>query len=230
MITFYTAVGGYEIRREKNQSSYPVIILNHKEYILSLEEMIIWSSLMWAIHTFDELSKIFYQKEREAHILGDAEFEDYLTRLERRGLVVSGRGYTAAEALYALIAKLYIEPLYEGFFTKLCAFLHLTFRQRIPFAITRKIFVRAKLTPDEKLLLCLARQAALTGEDLVRCVDSQAVDISTERKLMDALYPGGIPQPGSRDDFTGMTSANRIPVTQAVVNLYLQKQIIFKPN
>ena len=228
MVTFYTSLGRYELRNTEN-GSHPAIIVNRREFSLTIPEMIIWSTLMWSVHTFDELRKIFHQKEREAHVLGDAEFEDYLTRLERRGLIVSGKGYTAIEALYTLIAKSYIVPLSESLWTKLGAFLHLTFRRRIPFVVTKKIFADPGLSPEEKSLLALARQAVLTTEELIRCVDSKATDISTESKLMAALYPDGIPAAGSRTCFTGLTSPNRIPVTQSVVNLYLRKQILFEP-
>ena len=228
MIIFYTAVGRYELRNNQN-GSHPVVILNRQEHSLSIQEMIIWSGLMWSVHTFDELKGIFHQKEREVRVLGDADFEDYLTRLERRGLIASGKGYTAIEALYSLVAKLYVIPLSESLWTKASAFLHLTFRRRIPFAVTKKIFADPHLKPEEKSLLTLAKQAALTTEDLIRCVDSNATDISTESKLMVALYPDGIPDAGSRTCFSELTSPNRIPVTQSVVNLYLRKQILFEP-
>jgi hypothetical protein len=228
MVTFYTALGRYELRKTK-EGSHPVVMLNRKEYLLSIQEMIIWSSLAWAVHTYDETSQIFHHKQREARVLGDALFEDYLSRLERRGLVASGRGYTGKEALYALASRLYIVPLNESLWTKLGAFLHLTFKRRMPFSVTRKIFRKPKITAEESSLLALTRQAALTTEDLIRCVDSNAADISTESKLMDALYSDGIPASGSRNCFTGMTSPNRIAVTQAVINLYLRKQIMFEP-
>jgi hypothetical protein len=162
-------------------------------------------------------------------VLGDAEFEDYLTRLEQRGLIASGRGYTDIEALYALVAKRYVVPLSESIWTKICAFLHLTFRRGMPFAVTKKIFANPKLNPEERTLLSLSRQAALTTEELIRCVDSNTDDISTESKLMAALYPNEIPAPGSRNCFTGLTSPNRIEVTKTIVNLYLRKQILFEP-
>ena len=178
MVTFYTAVGRYELRNGSS-GQYPIVISKRKEYILSIQEMILWSSLMWNIHTGSELCKIFYQKEYDAHVLGDAEFEDYLIRLERRGLIVSGCGYTAVEALYMLVSKLYVIPLSESLLTKLGAFLHLTFRRKVPFSVTREIFSLPKLNPDEKRLLSLARQANLTTEELIRCVDNRAKDIST---------------------------------------------------
>jgi len=227
MVTLYTSLGRYELRNT-SEGSHPVVILNHREHCLSIQEMIIWSSLMWSVYTYDELQNIFHQKEREAHVLGDAEFDGYLKRLERRGLISSGKGYTAIESLYTLVSKLYVIPLSESLWTKLGAFFHLTFRRHIPFSVTKKIFADPKLRPEEKSLLLLTRQAALTTEDLIRCIDSKATDISDESKLMAALYPDGIPAPGSRNEFTGITSPNRIPVTQTIVNLYLRRQILFE--
>jgi len=227
MVTFYTALGRYELRNTQ-EGSHPVVILNHREHCLSIQEMIIWSSLIWSVYNYDELANIFHQKEREAHVLGDAEFDDYIARLERRGLISSGKGYTAIEALYALVSKLYIVPLSESLWTKVGAFFHLTFRRHIPFSVTKKIFADPQLCPEEKSLLSLTRQAALTTEDLIRCVDSKSTDISNESKLMAALYPDGIPAASSRNEFTGMTSPNRISVTQNIVNLYLHKQILFE--
>ena len=228
MVTFYAAAGRYELRRTP-EGQYPVVILRNEEHALDIWEMILWSTLMWRVLTFDELCREFYAKEREAHVLSDISFEGYLKRLERRGLVVSGRGYTAVEALYALVAKLYVFPLREGLFAKLAAFLHLTFERKVPFAVTRKIFAPPRMTPMEQHIFALAEQALLTTEELIRLVDGKITDISTETKLLTALYPDGPPVQVEGSCFDYALSPNRLKVTQAVVNLYLQKLILFEP-
>ena len=228
MVTFYAAAGRYKLRRSL-EGQHPVVILRDKEYALDIWEMILWSSLMWRVLNFDELHKEFYAKEREAHVLSDISLEGYLKRLQQRGLVVSGRGYTAGEALFALVAKLYVFPLREGLLTKLAAFLHLTFDRKIPFAVTRKIFAPPHMAPMEQRLFALAEQALLTTEELIRCVDGNATDISTERKLLTALYPDGPPAPDEGSCFDYALSPNRLKVTEAVVNLYLQKLILLEP-
>ena len=70
-MTLYTAIGKYEFRKDKEGNRLPVIIDEEKEYTLDIWEMILWSSLIWNIHTYDEITKIFYKKEREVHVLGD---------------------------------------------------------------------------------------------------------------------------------------------------------------
>lgn len=104
MMKFYTAVGQYRLQRDERGHPYPAVIKDRQEFCLSIEEMILWASSLWRIHTYDELEKLFYHKEMEAHILGDADFDAYLSRLENRGLIVSGRDITAEGALYDLLS------------------------------------------------------------------------------------------------------------------------------
>lgn len=227
MITFYTAVGRYELRNDENGDRHPVIILNNKKHILDLQEMILWSSLMWKIHTLDELRAIFYKKEREAHMLGELSFEEYLDKLEKRGLIVSGCDYVGIDALYNLLSKLYIIPVTGSLFTKLSAFLHLTFVRSIPFRVTKNIFVKDKLTGDEKLVLALTQQAVLSTAELIKCVRKGATDLASNDKVMDTLYDDEI----TTCDNIGIFSrfyAEQKPVLQAVSNLYLKKLILFE--
>ena len=80
MMKFYTAVGHYRLQRDERGRPYPAVIKDRQEFCLSIEEMILWASSLWRIHTYDELEKLFYQKEMEVHILGDADFDVYLSR------------------------------------------------------------------------------------------------------------------------------------------------------
>ena len=102
-MTFYTAIGKYEFRKDKDRNKLPVIIAEEKEYALDPWEMILWCSLIWNILTCDEVRKVFYAKEREAHILGELPCESYINSLERKGLIVSGHGITAVDALHDLL-------------------------------------------------------------------------------------------------------------------------------
>lgn len=227
MITFYTAVGRYEMRNGKNGNRHPVVILNHKEHILDLQEMIIWSSSMWMIHTLDELRAIFYKKEREAHMIGEASFEDYLDRLEKKGLIVSGRDYVGIDALYNLLSKLYIVPVTGGLATKVGAFFHLTFLRGIPFRVTKNIFRKDKLTNDEKLVLALSQQTLLSTAELIKCVHKGATDLTSNDKVMDTLYDDEITTCENIGIFSRFYAQQK-PVLQAVSNLYLKKLIMFE--
>ena len=71
------------------------------------------------------------------------------------------------------------------------------------------------------------RLGLLSTAELIKCAEAGAQDISTDEKLMDALY---------NDDFTTsdniadmmLTAKSREDVTMGIANLYLQKQIIFE--
>ena len=65
MMKFYTAVAQYRLLRDEKGRPYPAVIKERQEFCLSIEEMILWASSLWRIHTYDELEKLFYQKESE---------------------------------------------------------------------------------------------------------------------------------------------------------------------
>lgn len=66
----------------------------------------------------------------------------------------------------------------------------------------------------------------LSTAELIKCVEQGVQDLSTEKKILAALYDD--------DDTTSdnigslmQVSRSKEPVTLAVANLYLRKQIIF---
>ena len=224
-MTLYTAIGKYEFRRDKDGNKQPVIIAEEKEYTLDIWEMILWSSLIWKIHTHDEITKIFYKKEREVHVLGDLSCETYIDRLESTGLIVSGHGITAVDALHDLLSKLYVIPVTANFFTKSAAFLHLTFVKRIPYKVTKHIFDKPQFSTAEAKVMKLAGQNRLSVGELIKCVECGIVDVSTNDKLMDSLYDDDITTYKNIGTlFRTCDSCN--PVLEAVASLYLNKQIV----
>ena len=226
-MTLYTAIGKYEFRRDKDGNKQPVIIAEEKEYTLDIWEMILWSSLIWKIHTHDEITKIFYNKEREVHVLGDLSCETYIDRLESTGLIVSGHGITAVDALHDLLSKLYVIPVTANFFTKSAAFLHLTFVMRIPYKVTKHIFDKPQFSAAEAKVMKLARQNRLSVGELIKCVECGIVDVSTNDKLMDSLYTDDITTYKNIGTlFRTCDSCN--PVLEAVATLYLNKHILFE--
>lgn len=64
MMTFYSAVGCYQIRKE-NGRNVPYIQKLGKLYPLSIPEFVIWSTLLWEVLTYNELEK-FYQAQIRA--------------------------------------------------------------------------------------------------------------------------------------------------------------------
>ena len=54
MITLYTSVGRYELRKNENGEKQPIVTVDQKEMALSREELLLWSCLMWGILTKEE--------------------------------------------------------------------------------------------------------------------------------------------------------------------------------
>ena len=226
-MTLYTAIGKYEFRKDKKGNRFPVVIVADKEYILNVWEMLLWSSLIWNIRTYDEITKIFYKKEREVHVLGELSCDTYIDRLENVGLIVSGHGITAADALHGLLSKLYVIPVKANFLKKSAAFLHMTYIRKVPFNITKHIFDKLKFTASETKIMKLAAQNRLSVGELIKCVECGIVDVSSNDKLMDSLYD---------DDITNYknigvlfrTCGSCNLVLEMVARLYLNKHILFE--
>ena len=226
-MTLYTAIGKYEFKRDKDGNKVPVIVAEDKEYTLDIWEMILWCSLIWNIHTHDEISKIFYKKEREVHVLGELSCETYIDRLESAGLIVSGHGITAVDALHDLLSKLYIIPVKATFLSKSIAFLHLTFVKRIPSKVTKHIFDKPQFSEVEAKVMKLAGQNRLSVGELIKCVECGVVDVSTNDKLMDSLYDDEITTYKNIGTLFRTCDACN-PVLEAVATLYLNKHILFE--
>ncbi len=199
-MTLYTAIGRYELRESSAGEKRPHIHVGDNEFELDVWEMIIWSSLIWNIYTFTEINREFYMKEREAHILGERSCEEYLDRMERKGLVACGHGVTGEDALRDLVMHLHVIPTTANFITKAGAFLHLTFVKGIPLKITRRIFDRPKFTDIEKLLMTTIKRELLTTDELVSGF-------------------GGVDSEGNRIE--------KRKVISELANLYLNKHILF---
>jgi len=226
-MTLYTSIGKYEFRKDTNGNKFPVIINEEKEYTLDPWEMILWSSLMWNILTCDEVRNVFYAKEREAHILSELPCESYIDSLERKGLIVSGHGITAADALHDLLSGLYVIPIRANLLSKTAAFLHLTFIKRIPYKVTKHIFDKPQFSTIEAKLMKLSGQNRLSVGELIKCVECGFVDVSTNDKLMDSLYDDDITTYRNIGTLSRTCDACN-PVLEAVSSLYLNKHILFE--
>jgi len=152
--------------------------------------------------------------------------DNCLNRLEVRGLIARGVGDTDFDALYDLLGGLYVVPLPESLPMRLAAFGKLLL-DGVPFAKARHLFQKDRPSEREAQVMALSRQALLSTAELVKCAEVGVRDISTDEKLMDALY--------NDDDTTSdnisclmRLSAKSQAVTLAVANLYLRQQIIFE--
>ncbi len=139
MITLYTAVGRYELRKNKNDEKQPIVTVDQKEMALSIEELLLWSCLMWGILTKEE-AKTYFLKKAERVDVSQERFDAVLQRLEVRQLVVSAQAEKGDIALYRLLANLYVIPLESSFMVKVQAFFRFIFFEKLPLTVAKNVF------------------------------------------------------------------------------------------
>lgn len=223
----YTALGHFRRRTTGLGRSYPVIIINQQEYDVDIQEMALWTALNWRLLDFPQVRAEYEKLEQDCVIPARRTLENCLGRLRTRGLVASGTGGTDFEALYDLLGGLYVSPLSESLPLRLAAFLKLTVLKGVPISKARELFQKDRPSEEEAQVMALSRQALLSTAELIKCAELGVRDISTDEKLMDALYND---EDTTSDNIADMmlTAKSRERITAAVANLYLRKQIIFQ--
>jgi hypothetical protein len=227
MSTLYTAVGRLKIQTDSCGHRFPVVIISGKEFLMDIHEMIIWICLSWRILRMSEIQSLYCQKIEEAGCQTNNRMEIYLERLLRRGLAASGSGETDSDALHNLLSDLYIIPAHSSLLAKTALFLKLTVTDGLPFSKALQLFFPQKLSPEEKEVLSLARQACLSTAEIMKCVETGARDISTDEKVMEAVYD---------DDFTTCDNIGGYarlyktwkPALTTVADLYLRRLILLE--
>ena len=189
--------------------------------------MALWTALNWRLLDFSQVEAEYHKLDQDCAIPALRTLEDCLGRLCTRGLVASGTGATDFEALYDLLGGLYVVPLSESLPLRVAAFLKLTVLRGIPVAKARELFRRDRPNEQEAQVMALSRQALLSTAELIKCAKLGVRDISTDEKLMDALYNDDDTTSDNIPDMM-LTARSRERITMAVANLYLRKQIIFQ--
>lgn len=225
--TYYTAVGHFRRKADGSGRSYPVILVNGKEYMADIQEMALWTALNWRLLDFRQVEAEYDRLMRGCTIPERRTMEDCLGRLCTRGLVASGTGDTDLEALYDLLGCLYVAPVSNSLPTRLAAFFRLTVLRGLPFASTKALLRRERRSGQEAQIMRLARQALMSVGKLVKCVEVGAKDVSTDKKLMRVLYDDDYTTDQNIADMMH-TAKCRKGVTGTIANLYLRKQIIFE--
>ncbi len=225
--TLYTAVGRFERRTNGCRRYCPVIILGGKEYMVDMQEMIIWSCLNWRIVRMEEIGHLYTKTLPEQKDVINRPWKDCVDRLLIRGLLVCGKGETEYDALYDLLSSMYIVPTDGSAFLRVLSFLKLTLINHVPFSAARKLFYRDQRTENEKQVMVLARQALLSTAELIRCMEKDIRSLPTEESILEGLYD----DPDTTSDnisYIMRISPQSQAVTLAVANLYLRQQIIFE--
>ena len=223
--TYYTAAGHFRRRTDDTGHSYPVILVNQEEHIVDIQEMAVWTILNWRFLRLEQIEAKYDQMARDLPQPGRM-LETCLNRLEVRGLIARGTGETDLDALYDLLGGLYVVPLSESLSLRLITFWKLLL-EGVPFSKAKRMFQKDRPNGQEARVMALSRQALLSTAELIKCTEAGATDISTEEKLMSVLIDNDYTSSDSIA-FEMLQAEQRVPVTIAVANLYLRKQIIFE--
>lgn len=221
MITLYTAVGRYELRKNDNGEKQPIVTVDQKEMALSREELLFWSCLMWGILTKEE-AKTYFLKKAVRMDVSQERFDAVLQRLEVRQLVVSAQAEKGDIALYRLLAKLYVIPLESSFMVKVQAFFRFIFFEKLPLTVAKNVFQKENYTEMERRVLHLARKARLSCAEILACIANDEIDTSIGNQ-------SEFQKEKARDNlgfFLWFCDGHR-KALEAISTLYLNKDIIF---
>ena len=223
----YTAVGKFHVKGSIGSMRCPLVTIGGREFILDMQEMMLWTVLNWRILTEDEIYLLYEKKVQETGFMSARSAEECVRRLVQRGLIARGSGDTGEDALYDLLSELYVIPISENMILKIISFIRLTLFSRLPYSVTKKIFSKDKRNDSEKKVMRLANRAILSTAEIIKCIDQNVLSFATDEDLLDVLY---------HDEYT--TSDNIAyavrslpqcrPVITSIANLYLRKQIIFE--
>lgn len=221
MITLYTAVGRYELRKNENGEKQPIVTVDQKEMALSREELLLWSCLMWGILTKEE-AKTYFLKRAVRMDVSQERFDAVLQRLEVRQLVVSAQAEKGDIALYRLLANLYVIPLESSFMVKVQAFFRFIFFEKMPLTVAKNVFQKENYTEMERRVLHLARKARLSCAEILACIANDEIDTSIGNQ-------SEFQKEKARDNlgfFLWFCDGHR-KALEAISTLYLNKDIIF---
>ena len=224
--TLYTAVGHFK-KVVTRDGTYPVVLVNGQEYRLDPQEMAVWTILNWRLLDAQGVEEHYEPLFRTLMLEERRPLEHCLGHLVTRGLVAEGLGETDLDALYDLLGGLYVVPISESLPLRTATFFKMLLLDGIPLARAKRVFHKVPLSKREARVMALARQAILSTAELIRCVELGVTDVSSDEKVMDALYSDA----DTTSDNIGAlmrSSQNREPVTLSVANLCLRKQIIFE--
>lgn len=225
MIQLYAAVGRYHIEVQTNGKKIPIVTVGINECALTIEEMVLWSSLIWNILTKEELEES-YKRKAEKSGVDPKTFENTLERMEGRNLVASAKAIKGDEALYQLLANLYVVPITSSFSTKVKAFLHLIFCEKVPLSAAKLVFQKESYDQMQQKVIHLSKQTLLSSAEILKCIEIGVTDVSTSEKVLDALYDDDFSTCDNLGLFMRFYDHYR-EILEAVATLYLSRNIVF---
>ena len=221
MVEFFVTKGKLVVR-----NSDPLIVVEGEERALSKEEFILWTSLHWNILNKESLNAEFGRRMKKYGLYGDVSFEQTLSRLKTRGLVASKSDYLAADALYNLVKDLYVVPLGTVNAFKRAMMFGIMLIKGVPFNKCREAMENFNLNCLEKQIVSFSKRLKVSVAELIRINDTDLWDIKSEDDIVPLAYDENEDM-YSIGNFTRF-SKDKTKVLEAIVNLYLKKQIVFE--
>ncbi len=221
MIEFYVTKGKLVVR-----NSEPLVVAEGETKPLSQAEFILWTSLHWNVMNKESLKAEFSRRMKKYGLYGDVSFEQTLARLKTRGLVTSKSDYLAVDALYNLVKDLYVIPLGTVNVFKKAMMFGIMLINGVPFDKCREAMDGFNLNNLEKQIVGFSKRLKVSGAELIRISDKDLWDIESEEDIVPLAYEEheDIESIGNFIRF----SKDKNKVLEAIVNLYLKKQIVFE--
>ena len=224
--TLFTAVGRLTRTKDQHGIDCPMIILGGKEYMLDLQELLLWTCLNWRIVKKDEIAVLYDKLSNGSGYVPSRTLDACVNRMITRGLIVSGTGETEYDALYDLLSAMYIIPICGKPLLQFLTVARLVLLNQVKFSIARRILRRDQKSEDEKRVMDLARQAILSTAEIIRCIEMDVTNLPNSDSIMEAIYNDRETTSDNIGDLVKTAPCTR-EVLVAVANLYLRKQLIF---
>ena len=223
MITFYTAIGSFELRMEGGRRM-PYILRMGRYEPVSIPEFFIWSHLLWEVETYSEIREHYLRTAAELGIrLPD--LDQGLRMLVDRKLVAKGVGYTGEDALYEMLSEAFVIPVHLSGGKKLGSAVRMLLKGKITLIEAGRILRPESLPGEERRVLGLVRQTPLSVSELIRCFDSGVMSLNTPDEVISAIYTDE-EDDQERIRTLSRGSGNRAAVLQATANLYLNHKVM----
>ena len=222
MVEYFVTKGKLVVR-----NGSPLVVLDGEEKALSQVEFILWTSLHWNILNKGSLEEEFDKRMRKYNLNLDVSFEQMLNRLKNRGLIAGKSDYLAVDALYNLVKDLYVVPLGTvNKFKKAMMFLYMFFIQGNSLDKCKEAICDIELKDIEKQIVKLSKKIKVSGAELIRISDKDLWEIKSEEDIVPLAYDVHEDM-DSIGNFTRFSN-DKNKVLEAIVNLYLKKQIVFE--
>lgn len=221
MVEYFVTKGKLVVR-----NSEPLVVADGETKALSKSEFVLWTSLNWKILNKESLEKEFDRRMKKYGIDSEMSFEQTLNRLNTRGLIASKSDYLAVDALYNLVKDLYVVPLGTVNAFKKAMMFGVMLINGTPFDKCREAMDGFNLSCLEKQIVGFSKRLKVSGSELIRISDKELWNIKSEEGIVPLAYE-------ENEDMDSLGSYTRFSkdknkVLEAIVNLYLKKQIVFE--